>query len=122
MNGKLPYAQEWFVETRHGSVSLGTGKWSNPIVGWIMETLPNLQRPDPTWVDSLGTGDQYRAASPTEANLLEMVKLPSLSNHERRRIASIVATQGEEGRRVVEEVAEGCVDEEERIALKRLTR
>ncbi len=119
--GKLPYAEEWFVETRRGSISLGTGKWSNPIIEWIMKTLPNMPRPDPTWVDSLGNGDEYRAASPSEANLVEMVKLPSLSRGERQRIAQIVARQGDEGRKAVEEVAEGCIDEEERIALKRLT-
>lgn len=120
--GRLPYARQWFVETSRGSISLGDGKWSNPIVEWILRRLPNLPRPDPTWVDSLTASDQYRGAHASDVNLLEMVKLPSLSRHERRRIAGIVVAHGDEGKRVVSEVAESCIDEEERQELARLAR
>ncbi len=120
--GNRPHVVEWFIETDRGSISLGAGDWSAGIIDWILWRLPRVSRPDPTWIDSLGAGDQYRGANASDANLFEMVKLPSLSRYERQRIASIVVTQGDEGRRVVDEVAESCIDEQEREELKRLTR
>jgi hypothetical protein len=80
---------------------------------------PQIPRPSDAQLRALGAAD-YRHESKDPAELLAMLRIPSLDSAERVRIAELLKPHGPEYQREVAAVAEATLDAEERARLLRV--
>lgn len=99
----------WFIETDRGVFTLGGGKRGKSLVDAIYAEWPHRPLPSPALIEAAQRGG-FRGQAVERDDLAEMLRLPNLPDSQRVRIAQIVA-HDEGGKELVEEVAEGCIDE-----------
>lgn len=118
--GALPAPREWYIETSGGALlPLGAGDGTTMAVYDMLRQWPWLPRPSGEAIRSLGAAD-YRHETREPAELVQILRIPSLAPEERLRVARIVAQMGPAHRAEVERIADATLDAEQRARLREL--
>lgn len=118
--GKLRAPQEWYVESARGLHPLGAGHATTTLVEQMLGQWPRIPRPSDAAISALGAAD-YRHESKDPAELVEILRIPSLAPDERVRIAELLSKHGPEYEREVASIAEATLDPGERARLRSIS-